>query len=56
MLIQYLIKSVYGRELYYPANAAAQYVCKLTNTATLSAKHLEILRAMGCTVQAVEVQ
>lgn len=47
MLIQYSIKSNYGKQFMYPENQTARGICKLTKKRTLSSADLRIAQEMG---------
>lgn len=47
------VKSVFGRELIYPANDTATTLAKIAGSVTLTMPTLKLAREMGMTVQLV---
>jgi uncharacterized protein (DUF697 family) len=45
--LQYRLKSVYGRDLIYPANEAAEIIAQLTGARTLNGRVLEMAEKLG---------
>jgi hypothetical protein len=48
-------RNVYGTMKLYPANKLARAITGLTNTATFTRPHVEMLKGMGLAVQTVGV-
>jgi hypothetical protein len=49
--LQVTLKSVYGTTKVYPANAAANHLCDIAKTQTLTSAALRSAIAMGCEVE-----
>jgi hypothetical protein len=47
MKIEVQVKSVYGKSLIYPANAAAEKLAALVGAKTLSLAQLQLARGLG---------
>lgn len=45
--LKYKVKTVYGKELYYPDNTAAKAICAVAGQKTLSRRDLERLGCAG---------
>ncbi len=54
MNIAFYVKSVFGKEYYYPASEEAKVICSLLKTPTLTLKHLRICKDAGWSVEQVE--
>jgi hypothetical protein len=52
MLIEVEIKSVYGKNLYYPINDKAHILSHIAGTETLTERTLQLATDMGMTVKA----
>lgn len=50
-VVKVQIKSVYGNERIYPRNPAGQMLCDLTKKTTLSRADIEVIKALGFTVE-----
>jgi hypothetical protein len=48
--VQITIKSVYGKDMIYPANALAENLTKLTGQKTFSNAQLQTIEAMGFSI------
>lgn len=55
MTITVKIKSVYGNELVYPVCEQAMRFCMLTETKTLTSRHITVIKSLGYTI-AVQAQ
>lgn len=53
MLIQVYARSVYGRMLVYPANAAAKALAAFAGVRTFNDNQIAALRSAGCAVEVV---
>lgn len=51
MDVEFTLKTVYGKEYYYPASPDAKTICKLINRPTLTIQHLRICKDAGWTVK-----
>ncbi len=51
MTILVSIKNVYGKEMIYPENTAAQVLADLTGKKTLSRNDIEKIKSLGFTVE-----
>ena len=51
--LQVEARSVYGQTKYYPMNEAADILCRLTNTKTLTKAHFDAARSLGWDLQVV---
>lgn len=51
MILKLNIKTTYGTPRFYPVNDTAKAVCKLTGTATLTEKHIKVLKNIGFSVE-----
>ncbi|MCK5601907.1 hypothetical protein KAR91_08565 [Candidatus Pacearchaeota archaeon] len=51
--VQYYKKDVYGKALYYPANATAKIVCNLVGAKTLNNVQLATCEQLGFAVEQV---
>ena len=56
MRIQTIVKSVYGKDLVYPACATAHRLAKLIGTKTFSHSNLCDIEALGYTIEQVTPQ
>lgn len=54
MNIKFYVKSVFGKEYYYPESEQAKVICKLLKTPTLTLKHLRICKDAGWNVEQIE--
>jgi hypothetical protein len=50
-VVRVFTRNVYGVDLIYPANHEADVFCKLAGKATLTMKHLDLIRSIGFTVE-----
>ena len=55
MSILIKIKNVYGRELIYPIDAAAETFARLTGKKTLDRSDLELIKQLGFEIKIKEV-
>lgn len=53
MKIQLEGRDVYGNELFYPVNDAAQAACSLVNKKTLDARAASLLRQLGHEIEVI---
>lgn len=53
MTIQVTIKNVYGKETIYPACARATYFASIAGQRTLTAREIELIKALGYTIEVV---
>lgn len=53
MTIQIKIKSVYGKELVYPANDNAERFARLIGQKTFNPAHIKIMEELGCKIEEV---
>jgi hypothetical protein len=47
------VKSVYGNEMIYPANDAANHFCELTGKKTFSHRDLQLIEKLGYFIEQV---
>lgn len=48
--VEVLAKEQYGNFRFYPANPSAHLFATLTGTSTLTERHLQIIKRLGCRV------
>lgn len=53
--LQFTIKNVYGHELLYPANEAAQVACTLLQKRTVTTRDIKLLKRLGHSVEVIAV-
>lgn len=51
--IKITIKTVYGKELMYPMDEKGKLFASLVGRKTLTAEHLELIKALGYTIELV---
>lgn len=52
--IKILVKSVFGREMIYPANEIAGLFCKLLKQESLTRTNLKLIKELGYEVEQVK--
>jgi hypothetical protein len=53
MTIQVTIKTVYGKDLIYPVDDKAKLFTALVGMKTLTTKHLDLIKALGFTIELI---
>ena len=54
MVIKVKVKNIYGKDLVYPLGNKGYLITKLTGSKTLSALHIEALKALGFSFENVK--
>jgi len=54
MVLKVKVKNVYGNDLIYPANEAAEKLCRMLGKKTVGHFELKIMQELGFTVEQVE--